>query len=76
MVIVTLEQCYGTFVASCRVSDNMFDENVPPVFGYGRDPDTAISRLLSDYPEIVDYRLISRHEYEVLWDQHDDSMER
>jgi len=70
MYVVTLESGYGTFSASCRIADNMFDENVPPVFGYGTNPDSAIRRLLSDYPEIQDYRIISRSEYEMLWDEH------
>ena len=76
MYLVVIETSNNISSATAFEADRIFDDDVPPVFGYGRDTDTAISRLLSDYPEIVDYRLISRHEYEVLWDQHEDSVER
>jgi len=69
MHVVTIEGYKGNWRATATLADKMFDDDCPrPVFGYGRDPDTAMDRLLSDYPEVSDYRIISRDAYEALWD--------
>jgi len=68
MYLIVLENDNNISRAMAFKPDKMPDGDTSTVFGYGTNPDSALRRLFSDYPEVTDYRMISRRQYEELWD--------
>jgi len=70
MFTVVLDSHKDVFSATCRLSDNMFDENATLAETIGLSPDSAICRLLEDHPEIEQYNVIGYLQWCELYDQH------